>query len=103
MYVNRSALNKILLYILAAAALFLMTAAFLPDAQAEEVRTSSNVRLVVNGTPVTADVAPIIINDFIINNFIYCNTFSNLFDIIIWLILFRIQVKRIQVIIYSKE
>ena len=63
MYVNRSALNKILLYILAAAALFLMTAAFLPDAQAEEVRTSSNVRLVVNGTPVTADVAPIIINE----------------------------------------
>ena len=63
MSTSRSLRNRILLYILAAAAVFLMAAAVLPDAQAEEVRTSSNVRLVVNGTPVSSDVAPIIINE----------------------------------------
>ena len=65
MSVSRSITKRILLYLLAAAAVFLMAAAVLPDVQGEtqEVRTSSDVRLVVNGTSVTADVMPIIINE----------------------------------------
>ena len=63
MNVSRSVYQKILAYILTAALVFTLAASFLPAAQADEFRSSTNVKLVVNGTPVSSDVAPIIINE----------------------------------------
>ena len=63
MNVSRSVYQKILAYILTVALVFTLAASFLPAAQADEFRSSTNVKLVVNGTPVSSDVAPIIINE----------------------------------------
>lgn len=63
MNVSRSVFQKIFVYILSAALVVTMAASFLPTVQADEFRSSTDVKLVVNGTPVSSDVAPIIINE----------------------------------------
>ena len=54
MNVSRSVFQKIFVYILAAALVVTMAASFLPTVQADEFRSSTDVKLVVNGTPVSS-------------------------------------------------